>query len=68
MERVRVVLSAAVTWLVFAATVVTIVLQEVDVPAVTRFGGYALTVIGVAVAIIRRVTPVLPSERGVLER
>jgi small neutral amino acid transporter SnatA (MarC family) len=71
--RTKVVLSAAVTWLVVAAAVLAIIAEELakvlpDGPgqAVARVLGIALMAIGCAIAIIRRVTPVLPDERGIL--
>lgn len=64
--RVLVVLKAAPTWLVALSTVVTIVASEVDIPAVAEWSVKVVGWLGVAVAIIRRVTPVLPAERGLL--
>ena len=69
--RIRVVLSAAVTWLVTAAAVVTILVAELGSvagvpPAVVHALGTALVVITVATTIIRRVTVVLPEARGIL--
>lgn len=72
-ERIRVVAGAAVTWLTFAATALTIFAEEIA--AVFPDGGAedatvwilrAVAWLGAAVAIIRRVTPVLPDQRGVL--
>jgi hypothetical protein len=71
MDKVKVLLGSAVTWLVAAGSVVAIVVSELepfrDVPAV----GAVLNVLaavgvvaGVAASIVRRVTPVLPSARG----
>jgi len=74
LDRARVVLSAGVTWMVLAATVLTFAVDAIGEEAgdtaagqwlVMVLGG-AITVLGVAVAIIRRVTPVLPAERGIL--
>ncbi len=71
MARIRTVLASAVSWLVALAAVLTIVAEELagvaGLPdAVGRAIATALVVIGVAVAIIRRVTPVLPGARGIL--
>jgi hypothetical protein len=68
-QRIRTVLTAAVTWLVVLSTVLTIVMAELDEfagipPGVIRGIGTALAVVGVVLAIIRRVTPVLPDARG----
>ena len=72
-ERVKVVASAAVTWITVASSIVVIVSDELaDVlpgDAAETVGAVAVKVVAVlaaAVAIIRRVTPVLPEERGVL--
>lgn len=67
MKRVRVVLREAVTWLVFAGIVASAVAAEIPGAVAewaVRIGAWLAT----AVAIIRRVTPVLPSERGILPR
>lgn len=74
-ERVKVVLSAAVTWIVLASSIVTIFAEEIAKVAaegtaatVTRVAVRVVSILGAAVAIIRRVTPVLPEERGVLPK
>lgn len=71
--KIRVVLSAAVTWITVASGVVVIVADEAakvlpsgaaeDVAAVAV---RVVAVLGAAVAIIRRVTPVLPDQRGLI--
>lgn len=73
--RIRVILTAAPTWLVFAALTVQIVTEEISkiLPAgwaarVVAIGGAVGAIIGAAIAIIRRVSPVLPAERGILPR
>lgn len=71
MERIRVVLSAAVTYLTVAAVVIGIFAEEIgnvfNLPdSVSNIVVGVLGAIGVAIAIIRRVTPVLPSQRGIL--
>lgn len=72
-KRVRVVLTDLVTWLVFGAAAVTIAVEELGdvVPAgwqttVVVIGGRIAAILGAAVMILRRVTTVLPSERGLL--
>ncbi len=71
-ERLRVILTAAVTWLVAIATVLTIVAAELgdafgdDAAPVITWIARILVWIGVATAIIRQVTPVLPAARGIL--
>lgn len=71
--RVRVVLSAAVTWLTLAVTVLGIVAVQLepftDDPTIARVLGFiaaVLVAIRVIVAIISRVTEVLPAARGLL--
>jgi hypothetical protein len=70
-ERVRTVARAAVTWLVLASTVLTIAAEELarvagaDSPVVVLMLR-VVAWLGVAVAIIRRSTPVLPDARGIL--
>ena len=72
MQRLKVILNAAVTWLVAAGLIIGIILQELDpfddtVPTlVFRILAAAGTTVGVAATIIRRVTPVLPDDRGIL--
>lgn len=74
--RTRVVLTAAPTYLVSLAVILTIVSEQVAellpmVPAgtaetVARWLVTAAGSLTAAVSIIRRVTPVLPNERGLL--
>lgn len=71
--RLKVILSEVTTYLVAAGAVVGIVADEVGqvLPAgwqdnAVQIGGAVVGVIGAAVAIIRRVTPVLPADRGIL--
>lgn len=73
LKRARVILTAAPTYLVAAGAVVSIVADEVSkvLPAgwqdnAAQLAGAAVGIIGAAVAIVRRVTPVLPHERGIL--
>lgn len=71
--KIKVIVGAAPTYLVVAAAVVPIVAEEVGnvlpagAGAVVAQVAITLTgVLGAAIAIIRRVTPVLPSQRGIL--
>lgn len=72
LARVRVVATSAVTWLQVVAAVLVIAAEEIAkaVPEisddVTTVVVRVVAVLGAAVAIIRRVTPVLPDERGLL--
>lgn len=72
-QRIHTVLSAAVTWLVVLAMVLTIVAAELAdalgaTSPVVVIALRAVAAIGVAVSIIRRVTPVLPDARGLLPK
>lgn len=72
--RTRVIATAAVTWLVVIAAVLQelvaeVANSEIDGDAaelIVSWGGRALILIGGAVTIIRRVTPVDTDDRGVL--
>ena len=71
--RVRVVLKAAPTYLVLVSATATIVTDEVAkvLPSgwqdnALQIGGVIVSVLGAAVAIVRRVTPVLDSQKGLL--
>ena len=64
--RALVVLKAAPTWLTMAAVVISTVAAGIPIPVVAQIAATVVAAIGSAVAIIRRVTPVLPDERGVL--
>lgn len=73
LARIRVILTAAPTWLVFAALFVSTVTEEVAkvLPAdwaaqVVTVGGHIVSWLAAAIAIVRRVAPVLPAERGIL--
>lgn len=68
-QRIRTVLSAAVTWLVLIGFALTQVAAELDEfagvpPGVIQWVGSAIAIVGAIVAIIRRVTPVLEQARG----
>ena len=71
--RIKVVSAAAVTWLTAAGIILTIFSEEIGsvlpTGAAEEWAMWVVRIIawiGAAVAIIRRVTPVLPDERGVL--
>lgn len=72
LARVRVVLTAAPTYITTVAMVATVASEEIAraFPAaaepVGRVAVVVAAVAGAAVAIIRRVTPVLPAARGLL--
>lgn len=73
-EKVRVVLSTTVTYLTALGVIIGIIVHELSqvwadadwVIWLARVGGTVATICLVAVAIIVRVQPVLPWERGVL--
>ena len=72
--RIKVLASAANTWLVAIALIVPIAVSEIaqELPSdkaevVTKWGGKLIAWIGVAIAIVRRSTPVIKSQRGLLE-
>lgn len=70
-ERIKVFLTAAVTWLVVLGGVLTIVISQLaptlglDHPVIIWLSA-AVVWIGIVVQIIRLSTPVLPSARGML--
>lgn len=70
--KAKVVLTAAVTWLIALEAALIVLSDElakaIPVPWADRVTAWvliAIGVIGTAIAIIRRVTPVLPDERGI---
>lgn len=72
-ERAKVIGSSAVTYLTAASAVVVILAEEIAkvLPSgysddVGRWAIVVVAVIAAAIAIIRRVTPVIPSDRGIL--
>lgn len=72
-ERAKVVATALVTWLVVLVAALQVVIDEIAplLPApwdqkVTSWLLSAISVVSVAILIIRRVTPVPPEERGIL--
>ena len=73
LQRIKTVAKAAVTWLVIGGAVLSIVASELagalgaDHVAV-QYATTAATALGVALAIIRQVTPVLPDQRGILPK
>lgn len=73
LAKAKVVLTAAVTYIVVASTVLTVAADELgqlfadgQAAGVIRLIVRVLSVLTAAVTIIRRVTPVLPDERGIL--
>lgn len=71
--RIKVLLGAMPTYLTVAGVVVMIVTTEIAdaIPGeigtwAVKIGGYIGTVIAVATAIVRKVTPVLDSQTGLL--
>ena len=72
LARARVVLTAAVTWLQVAAAALVIGAEEIGkaIPEISTdlvaWSVRVAAVLGAIVATIRRVTPVLPAERGLL--
>ncbi len=74
LKRVAIVAKAVPTYLVAAALVVSIATQEISEELdgdakqqVVRIGGKVAAWLGAAVAIIRRSTPVIKAQRGLLE-
>lgn len=74
LARLAVLAKAAPTYLLIAATVVTVGSQYLadalpgdTATTVTKVAGVLLGIIGAATTIVRRVTPVLPAQRGLLE-
>lgn len=72
-QRVGVVLKAAPTYLVALSTIITIFSEEIAAVlpdewdlTVARWTTIAVGFLGAVVTIIRRVTPVLPQDRGLL--
>lgn len=72
LERVKVVLSAVVTWLVVAQTMLIVFADEIakgfpmQAETVAMWSLIVMGMLGTAIAIIRRVTPVLPVFYGLL--
>lgn len=73
LKRVMVVITAVNTYLVAGALIVSIITEEVaeELPsstaeAVVKIGGKVVGWLGAAIAILRRSTPVILSQRGLL--
>lgn len=71
--RIKVVLTAALTWLFVIQAILLVAAEQIAplIPApwsdqVSAFLLTALSVVGVAILAIRRVSPVVPDERGLL--
>jgi RecA/RadA recombinase len=70
-DRARVLLTSAVTWLIAAQLVIQYALTQdvvAGIPLAAQVGGQVLAFIANAILIIRRVTPVAPEERGILSQ
>ena len=68
-DKVRVVLTAAVTWITAAVVILQVALAQnviSDVPEATSVIGQIIVWLLGAIAIIRRVTPVASDERGIV--
>lgn len=66
-ERVQTVLSSAVTWIAAIVAVLQYAMTQdiiMNTPEVADYIGQAITALLGVIAIIRRVTPVPPSQRG----
>lgn len=64
MKRIKVVLSSIVTYATLAVFALTVVSEEF--PGAARYIVPVVAALTAAVTVIRRVTPVLPDERGIL--
>lgn len=74
LQRVVIVAKAVPTYLVAASLIVSVATQEISeeldgetATNVVRIGGKIVAWLGAAIAIIRRSTPVIKSQRGLLE-
>jgi hypothetical protein len=71
-KRVRVVLYAAPLYLIGASTVITVASEEVSkqfpgvAGPITHYSAVVLGALAAVVAVIRRVSPVAPADRGLL--
>lgn len=68
-DQARVILTAAVSWIIAAVAVLQFVLTQdviADYPVVAEWIGRAISLLGGVILVIRRVTPVAPAERGIL--
>jgi hypothetical protein len=72
LARVRVLLTAAPTWITTASAIVVLLSEQISTAfpdSTAVVGRWSLTVLAVLTAaanIVRRVAPVLPAERGLL--
>ncbi len=67
MSKLRTLVDAAPTWIAFAIVAVTAVLGYLETEGLETWAAYAATLLvwlGGAAAIVRRVTPVAKTERG----
>lgn len=70
-KMVRVVAGHLLTWLLIAQTILTAAIASGNLdqfPEIMRWCALAVGVIGSAIAVIRRVTPVPKDERGLLPK
>jgi hypothetical protein len=73
LQRIQVVLSSIVTWAAIVSSLATLVISNPDrfpegAVGVATLVVAGATALGTVVAAIRRVTPVDPSERGLLPK
>jgi hypothetical protein len=72
LARVRVLLTAAPTWIIAAVAVVQVAAVEAakvlpeEADTIAAWSARAVALLLGIVAVVRRVTPVLPQERGLL--
>ena len=66
--RAKVIATALVSWLIVLQVILQTILVQVDIPEVTQFVGQALALIAGIILVLRRVTPVEDSEKGLLPK
>jgi len=66
--RAKVIATALVSWLILLQVILQTILVQVDIPEVTQFVGQALALIAGIILVLRRVTPVEDSEKGLLPK
>jgi hypothetical protein len=68
-DRARVILTSAVTWISAAIVVIQFALTTEplsSIPEVAQYGGHVVAFLAGVIAIIRRVTPVPAEDKGLL--
>ena len=68
-DKARVVLTAAVTWITAAMLVIQFAITQeplASIPEVAQYGAHALAFLANVILIIRRVTPVPAEDKGLL--